>query len=83
MSRYLIYLAPYQIGKDELVTDTSGRHVAVMRNGRIYTFDVVHPDGSVLSPDEIKANLSGIAAGASNKVLRFVCCIFEVFTPAT
>lgn len=49
-----------QIGRDELVTDDSGRHLLVVRNGHYYTFDVIDQDGSIVSPADIQANLQYI-----------------------
>ena len=34
-------------GKDELVTDESGKHILVMRNGHYYIFDVFDRDGKI------------------------------------
>lgn len=31
--------------KDELRTNTKGRHVLVIRNGNIFTFDAINEDG--------------------------------------
>ena len=34
-----------QIGRDELVTDDTARHILVIRNGHFFTFDVLDKDG--------------------------------------
>ncbi|XP_072181875.1 carnitine O-palmitoyltransferase 2, mitochondrial-like [Diadema setosum] len=49
-----------QIGRDELVTDETGRHILVVRNGKFYTFDVIDEDGNIVSPAVIHANLQHI-----------------------
>ena len=69
-----------QVGRDELVTDSSGRHVAILRRGRIYTFDVLRADGSAVTIDEIKAHLQGIVEADAPvcftvSLLAFVPCL--------
>ncbi|XP_023932320.1 carnitine O-palmitoyltransferase 2, mitochondrial [Lingula anatina] len=49
-----------RIGKDELFTDTSARHLLVMRNGHMYTFDVLDKNGMIVSPTEIMSHLQYI-----------------------
>eukprot|EP00123_Amoebidium_parasiticum_P014942 comp22712_c0_seq1/m.35267 comp22712_c0_seq1/g.35267 ORF comp22712_c0_seq1/g.35267 comp22712_c0_seq1/m.35267 type:complete len:659 (-) comp22712_c0_seq1:615-2591(-) len=49
-------------GKDELFTDNSARHVAVMRRNRVYTFDVLKEDGGIVSTEEVLANIRGVLA---------------------
>ena len=43
--------------KDELVCNTSARHICVVVNGNFYSFDVFFEDGSVLPTDEIYNHL--------------------------
>ncbi|KAM8888732.1 carnitine O-palmitoyltransferase 2, mitochondrial [Synchiropus picturatus] len=47
-------------GRDELVTDVSGRHLLVMRKGHMYVFDIVDRDGNLVTPAEIQSNLKYI-----------------------
>ncbi|XP_041460705.1 carnitine O-palmitoyltransferase 2, mitochondrial-like [Lytechinus variegatus] len=49
-----------RIGRDELVTDESGRHLLVVRNGHYFTFDVIDREGNIVSPADIQANLQYI-----------------------
>ncbi|XP_078074597.1 carnitine O-palmitoyltransferase 2, mitochondrial [Mustelus asterias] len=42
--------------RDELLTDDSGRHLLVMRNGHFYTFDVIDRDGKIIKASEIQAH---------------------------
>jgi len=53
--------------KDELRTNTKGRHVLVIRNGNIFTFDAINEDGSLLPKDQIHANLSAIMDQSHSK----------------
>lgn len=46
--------------KDELKTVKDGRQILVIRNGHLFLFDAVNTDGSVVSRDDIHANLSEI-----------------------
>lgn len=46
--------------KDGLQRYESDRHMAVLRNGHIFTFDLINKDGSVLSKDQIHASLINI-----------------------
>ncbi|XP_070558107.1 carnitine O-palmitoyltransferase 2, mitochondrial-like [Ptychodera flava] len=46
--------------KDELFSDTSARHIVVMRNGHFYVFDVIASDGSIIPATEIQAHLEHI-----------------------
>ncbi|KAM9832338.1 carnitine O-palmitoyltransferase 2, mitochondrial [Neosynchiropus ocellatus] len=47
-------------GRDELVTDMSGRHLLVMRKGHMYVFDIVDRDGNLVTPAEIQSHLKHI-----------------------
>eukprot|EP01134_Creolimax_fragrantissima_P007164 CFRG7164T1 len=46
--------------KDELYTDRSAKHLAVMRNGRFYFFDVLDNNGNALPMETIRNNIAGI-----------------------
>ncbi|XP_072026451.1 carnitine O-palmitoyltransferase 2, mitochondrial-like isoform X2 [Amphiura filiformis] len=49
-----------QLGKDVLKTEPSGKHLLVVRNGHLYTFDVLDRDGNIVPPAEIQAHLQYI-----------------------
>ncbi|XP_067846412.1 carnitine O-palmitoyltransferase 2, mitochondrial isoform X2 [Heptranchias perlo] len=46
--------------RDELLTDDSGKHLLVMRNGHFYTFDVIDRDGRITKASEIQAHFKYI-----------------------
>ncbi|XP_041063653.1 carnitine O-palmitoyltransferase 2, mitochondrial isoform X1 [Carcharodon carcharias] len=46
--------------RDELLTDDSGKHLLVMRNGHFYTFDVIDRDGRIKKASEIQAHFKYI-----------------------
>ncbi|XP_051867821.1 carnitine O-palmitoyltransferase 2, mitochondrial [Pristis pectinata] len=46
--------------RDELLTDDSGKHLLVMRNGHFYIFDVIDQDGRITKPSEILAHFKYI-----------------------
>lgn len=50
-------------GKDEIVKSDprNSRHILVIRNGQLYTFDLLDEDGDLKSPECIYANLNHIA----------------------
>ncbi|XP_043485133.1 carnitine O-palmitoyltransferase 2, mitochondrial-like isoform X2 [Leptopilina heterotoma] len=49
-----------EFGKDRIFLEKSARHILVMRGGNFYCFDVINPDGTLVSPVEIAANLNFI-----------------------
>jgi carnitine O-palmitoyltransferase 2 len=51
--------------KDELVTYETSRHIAVLRNGHFYVFDVISNDGYVASTAEIYHQLKEISSDKS------------------
>lgn len=54
--------------KDELKKVEGGREILVIRNGNIFLFDAFKKDGSLVSRDDIHANLSAILKASNNKV---------------
>ncbi|XP_067935231.1 carnitine O-palmitoyltransferase 2, mitochondrial-like [Watersipora subatra] len=54
-------------GKDELFKDESAKHLLVIRNGNMYTFDCFDADGNVLPAAQIMTNLKHILNDASEK----------------
>ncbi|XP_057297160.1 carnitine O-palmitoyltransferase 2, mitochondrial-like isoform X2 [Hydractinia symbiolongicarpus] len=54
--------------KDELKKVEGGREILVIRNGNIFLFDAIKKDGSLVSRDDIHANLSAILKASNNKV---------------
>eukprot|EP00794_Sanderia_malayensis_P006235 gene6235-6952_t len=46
--------------KDILRTHDTDKHIVVMRNGHVFSFDVINSDGSIVPKDEIHANLRKI-----------------------
>ena len=48
------------VGKDELRVDKSGRHMLIIRNGHIFTFDVIDEAGAILQKDVIYKHLLAI-----------------------
>ena len=52
--------------KDELLCNTSARHICVVVNGNFYTFNVFNEDGSVLSTDELYNHLLRIKQDSSD-----------------
>lgn len=53
--------------KDELKTDKSNRQVLVIRNGNFFLFDAIKEDGSLITKDDIHANLSAIKQASNQK----------------
>ncbi|XP_066913642.1 carnitine O-palmitoyltransferase 2, mitochondrial-like [Clytia hemisphaerica] len=53
--------------KDILKTNKDGRHILVIRNGNIFTFDAIKADGSFLTRDEIHTNLNSIIEQSHTK----------------
>ncbi|XP_030423526.1 carnitine O-palmitoyltransferase 2, mitochondrial-like isoform X1 [Gopherus evgoodei] len=62
-----------KLNKDELFTNELGRHLLVMRNGHFYVFDVLDPDGNILHPSEIQAQLIYILQDA-DRLPEFSLC---------
>lgn len=56
-----------RIGKDEIWSNSSARHILVIRNGNYYAFDVLDRDGNVRSPVEILSCLKYIIDDKSPK----------------
>ncbi|MBN3302245.1 CPT2 palmitoyltransferase, partial [Amia calva] len=52
-------------GRDELFTDSRGRHLLVMRKGHMYVFDVLDHDGNPVQPADIHAHLKFILSDAT------------------
>ncbi|XP_062920300.1 carnitine O-palmitoyltransferase 2, mitochondrial isoform X1 [Mobula hypostoma] len=51
--------------RDELLTNNSGKHLLVMRNGHFYIFDVIDQDGRITKPSEILAHFQYILSDSS------------------
>ncbi|XP_068175732.1 carnitine O-palmitoyltransferase 2, mitochondrial isoform X2 [Antennarius striatus] len=49
-----------KLGRDELFTDTKGKHLLVMRKGHMYVFDILDKDGNLVKPSEIQSHLKYI-----------------------
>ena len=47
-------------GKDELRVDKSGKHMLIIRNGHIFTFDVIDETGAIFPKDVIHKHLKAI-----------------------
>lgn len=63
MSQYQNLFASTRIPRkvrDELVTYPNSKHVAVLRNGQFYIFDVLDANGNLKQPQEILANMQEI-----------------------
>eukprot|EP00124_Ichthyophonus_hoferi_P005155 Ihof_evm1s683 gene=Ihof_evmTU1s683 len=48
------------IGRDKLYSESTSRHIAVMRRNRFYTFEVIKPDGNIHTCEDILANIQAI-----------------------
>eukprot|EP00795_Rhopilema_esculentum_P002490 gene2490-18153_t len=53
--------------KDSLESFPADRHILVIRNGHFFTFDLLKQDGSVVSKDEIYANLKAVVEQSAAK----------------
>ncbi|KAI0230258.1 Carnitine O-palmitoyltransferase 2, mitochondrial [Lamellibrachia satsuma] len=68
MSRYSKLFNTTRIprrGKDYIFTDTSARHLLVIRRGNFYVVDVLDKDGNILPGEEIQAHLKYIMSDRS------------------
>lgn len=54
--------------KDILKKHPEDRHIVIMRKGHVFSFDVLKPDGSIVSLDEIHANLRNIIEQSQSSV---------------
>jgi len=56
-----------KLEKDELKTVPEGRQILVIRNGNLFLFDAMNEDGSLVSRENIHANLAEILAKSETK----------------
>lgn len=49
-----------KIGKDQLLYEPNARHMAVLRKGNFYIFDILDENGDIISPQAVHSNLSAI-----------------------